>query len=592
MFIAEEMDRAFLKKSKLNEIPAISQTIAITVSKYVRNRQLHHPIPVEESLESFCIPELLVNPWTFVIVRWQNDMREANGSFDLEVLGYIRSSDLLWRLQKLSDKGERLLWRNSFLQQAPIGLYRGNRQPLEHAGDYLAKADHNPLNAVFERCTITLEQTEAALQNRMHLFHLLNNLKQDFFKRRRSDRPLFWWESLDRLGLGSSSDKAQLQQKHADLLYLQTPSAMLEDTLSFRACTKFATMSRDRVELINTWLNCEELLLRFRLQTCWNAQLLMTWARAVSEFLKSDDEKKSGEYSLRFGYDWQWMSINKIGSNEVRDQLRTLHPTATSWLIIPFEQALDLVRNRRVCLYRGSAYVPITMIVDLVCADFRHSLHETVVRNNREPIPAKPAVNEDSRFYRLWQNWRASWATVSGFDSDGKSVASKGLFPRNEYNSALQFLMSKDQRVPQCQSAIVRAFHGPDHPGRWAIGSFAQGIGVTEVQIKNVFAGKFRAKFTAKGRTNTDAEVKQALADIAWNWKKKNKGPSCMTLITARRCPHYDRLHKADPATATVHRAMEICRSKVLNANQLASLNKKNNLPTSPLQLMHLAFSE
>jgi DNA primase large subunit len=55
-------------------------------------------------------------------------------------------------------------------------------------------------------------------------------------------------------------------------------------------------------------------------------------------------------------------------------------------LQLPFAQALELIRHRKVYLRRGYAYVPKSELVTIVCGSFRAALSEALVVCMHSPV--------------------------------------------------------------------------------------------------------------------------------------------------------------------------------------------------------------
>ncbi|KAL7646441.1 UNVERIFIED_CONTAM: hypothetical protein RMT77_003354 [Armadillidium vulgare] len=187
---------------------------------------------------------------------------------------------------------------------------------------------------------------------------------------------------------------------------------------------------------------------------------------------------------------------------------------------VPFVEALELVRNRKVFLKKGFAYVPSSDLVTLVSAVFRSKLSQALTATYK----ALPQIENDERLYSL-QDFDKRY-TGSDY-SQKKSASGQQITPE-----MLNHLSTTS--FPLCMRHMheyLNTHHHLKHGGRMQYGLFLKAAG-----LKLEDALKFwRSHFTKN--MDVDKFEKQYAYNIRHNYGKEGKRTdytpySCMKIIT------------------------------------------------------------
>ncbi|KAM6956332.1 DNA primase large subunit [Aplochiton taeniatus] len=146
---------------------------------------------------------------------------------------------------------------------------------------------------------------------------------------------------------------------------------------------------------------------------------------------------------------------------------------------VPFQDALDLVRTRKVYLKAGYVYIPHQDIVSIVLNDFRTRLSKALALTAR----SLPAVQSDERLQPLLNH--LSHAYVGQDYSIQKSVGKISL-------EQIDPLSGKS--FPLCMRQLHRSLrenHHLRHGGRMQYGLFLKGIGLTLDQALQFWRSEF-----------------------------------------------------------------------------------------------------
>ncbi|XP_052469082.1 DNA primase large subunit isoform X2 [Carassius gibelio] len=154
---------------------------------------------------------------------------------------------------------------------------------------------------------------------------------------------------------------------------------------------------------------------------------------------------------------------------------------------VPFQDALDLVRTRKVYLLAGNAYIPHHEIVTIVLNDFRTRLSKALAMTAR----SLPVVQSDERLQPLLSH--LSHAYVGQDYSIQKNIGKISL----EQIDALS-----GKSFPLCMRHLHKALrenHHLRHGGRMQYGLFLKGIGLTLEQALQFWRSEF-----VKGKVDAD----------------------------------------------------------------------------------------
>ncbi|XP_035255536.1 DNA primase large subunit [Anguilla anguilla] len=186
---------------------------------------------------------------------------------------------------------------------------------------------------------------------------------------------------------------------------------------------------------------------------------------------------------------------------------------------VPFQDALDLVRTRKVFLMAGYAYIAHQDIVTIVLNDFRTRLSKALALTAR----SLPVVQSDERLQPLLSH--LSHAYVGQDYSVQKNVGKISL----EQIDPLSL-----KAFPLCMRQLhgtLRAQHHLRHGGRMQYGLFLKGIGLTLDQALQFWRAEF-----VKGKVDADKFDKAYAYSIRHMFGKEGKRTdytpySCLKVI-------------------------------------------------------------
>ncbi|KAF6731524.1 DNA primase large subunit [Oryzias melastigma] len=186
---------------------------------------------------------------------------------------------------------------------------------------------------------------------------------------------------------------------------------------------------------------------------------------------------------------------------------------------VPFQDALDLVRGRKVYLKAGFAFVPHQEIVTIVLNDFRTQLSKALALTAR----SLPAVHSDERLHPLLNH--LSHAYLGQDYSIQKNVGKISL-------EQIDPLSGKS--FPLCMRQLHQALrenHHLRHGGRMQYGLFLKGIGISLEQALQFWRSEF-----IRGKVDADKFDKAYAYGIRHMYGKEGKRAdytpySCMKVI-------------------------------------------------------------
>ncbi|KAA0717910.1 DNA primase large subunit [Triplophysa tibetana] len=192
---------------------------------------------------------------------------------------------------------------------------------------------------------------------------------------------------------------------------------------------------------------------------------------------------------------------------------------ANEFYKVPFQDALDLVRSRKVYLLAGNAFIPHQEIVTIVLNDFRTRLSKALAMTAR----SLPAVQSDERLQPLLN--LLSHAYVGQDYSIQKNIGKISL-------EQIDALAAKS--FPLCKRHLHKALresHHLRHGGRMQYGLFLKGIGLTLEQALQFWRSEF-----IRGKVDADKFDKAYAYSIRHMFGKEGKRTdytpySCMKVI-------------------------------------------------------------
>uniref|UniRef100_A0A674E357 DNA primase large subunit n=1 Tax=Salmo trutta TaxID=8032 RepID=A0A674E357_SALTR len=200
-------------------------------------------------------------------------------------------------------------------------------------------------------------------------------------------------------------------------------------------------------------------------------------------------------------------------------EMHILLSNVSKTALVPFQDALDLVRTRKVYLKGGYVYIPHQDIVTIVLNDFRTRLSKALALTAR----SLPAVQSDERLQPLLNH--LSHAYVGQDYSIQKSIGKISL-------EQIDPLSAKS--YPLCMRQLHRGLrdsHHLRHGGRMQYGLFLKGIGLTLDQALQFWRSEF-----VKGKVDADKFDKAYAYSIRHMFGKEGKRTdytpySCMKVI-------------------------------------------------------------
>jgi len=185
---------------------------------------------------------------------------------------------------------------------------------------------------------------------------------------------------------------------------------------------------------------------------------------------------------------------------------------------VPWTEAVDLVRARRVLVKGGMAYIPSSELLSLVMGVFRAKLSHNLVLTCR----ALPVLEEDSRLVNMVQNLDKRYTGEDyGANKNSARVMPTEIDPLSKRNFPL--CMKNMQEV-------LNSTHHLKYKARLQYGLFLKGIGMTLEDALKFFRGEFTKHM------DLDKFEKEYAYGIRYNYgkegKKKNWQPfDCMKII-------------------------------------------------------------
>ncbi|XP_003926410.1 DNA primase large subunit [Saimiri boliviensis] len=195
---------------------------------------------------------------------------------------------------------------------------------------------------------------------------------------------------------------------------------------------------------------------------------------------------------------------------------------------IPFADALDLFRGRKVYLEDGFAYVPLKDIVAIILNEFRAKLSKALALTAR----SLPAVQSDERLQPLLNHLSHSYT-----GQDYSTQGNVGKISLDQIDS----LSTKS--FPPCMRQLHKALrenHHLRHGGRMQYGLFLKGIGLTLEQALQFWKQEF-----IKGKMDPDKFDKGYSYNIRHSFGKEGKRTdytpfSCLKIILSNPPSHGD----------------------------------------------------
>ena len=193
---------------------------------------------------------------------------------------------------------------------------------------------------------------------------------------------------------------------------------------------------------------------------------------------------------------------------------------------VPFEEVVDLIRQRRVYVKAGFAYVPQADLVSIVATRVRAFLSKQLSMHSR----AWPALREDEaeRLSTFLEGLATQYVGTDDYAENGNKSGVKV--------SVQDLPMLARRSMPLCMSNMYAKLvetHHLKHKARNQLGLFLKGIGLTLEESYQVWRGNF----TKDPAMNAEKWQKEYAYGIRYNYglegKRTNWSPhSCMRIIS------------------------------------------------------------
>ncbi|XP_041358851.1 DNA primase large subunit-like [Gigantopelta aegis] len=264
-----------------------------------------------------------------------------------------------------------------------------------------------------------------------------------------------------------------------------------------------------------------------RLAYCRSEELRRWFLQQELDLFRYRFLRESAETSQTF------MKLNNLNytpipekeKDEVLDGLRNARPDKTAktelteFFKVPFTEALDLVRARKVFLQQGYAYVPRDDLISILLSVYRTHLSHALALTCR----ALPHLEEDDRLLPMLCGLSKRYL--------GQDYANRKSVVGEVTADMLDMLCKKS--YPLCMQELhqsVRSNHHLRHGGRQQYGLFLKGIGLSLDEAMKFW----RTEFTKL--LDVDKFDKQYSYNIRHNYGKEGKRTnytpySCMKII-------------------------------------------------------------
>ena len=233
----------------------------------------------------------------------------------------------------------------------------------------------------------------------------------------------------------------------------------------------------------------------------------------------------------------RYEAISREEASELQDKLQEMARCRAAWYKedavssedrrehykVPFEEVIDLIRQRRVFVRAGFAYVPQTDLVSIVATRVRAHLSKQLSMHAR----AWPALREEEqeRLAGFLESLATQYIGTDDYtDAKAGSKASVADLP-----------MLAKRSMPLCMSNMHTKLvetHHLKHKARTQFGLFLKGIGLTVEESYQVW----RSNFTKDPAMNAEKWQKEYAYGIRYNYglegKRTNWTPhSCQRII-------------------------------------------------------------
>ena len=237
-------------------------------------------------------------------------------------------------------------------------------------------------------------------------------------------------------------------------------------------------------------------------------------------------------------------------------------PASSVFYKIPFEEALELVRNRRVFLENGYCYCSANEMFTIIAAKFRLDLSRMLANL----FNALPHLDENNRltpiFERIYGNLVKARKSNRAEQEGNKEAITPEMIDELSVND-----------FPPCMRnthELLRLNHHLKHYGRLYYGLFLKGIGLSLEDALTFFRDEFIQNMTP------DRFAKSYSYNIQYNYGKLGKRVN----LSGYKCLKIQ--NENPPTTGDAHG----CPFKHYDANNLAKMLKKHSVDEENSQLI------
>ncbi|NP_001407374.1 DNA primase large subunit isoform 6 [Mus musculus] len=291
-----------------------------------------------------------------------------------------------------------------------------------------------------------------------------------------------------------AGDQRNASYPHSLQFYLQPPTENI-------SLTEFENLAFDRVKLLKAIEN-----------------LGVSYVKGTEQYQsKLEAEIRKLKFSYRISDEEKTLREQDIMASS--PSLSGIKLESESVYKVPFADALDLFRGRKVYLEDGFAYVPLKDIVAIILNEFRATLSKALALTAR----SLPAVQSDERLQPLLNHLSHSYT-----GQDYSTQKNTGKISLDQIDS----LSTKS--FPPCMRQLHKALrenHHLRHGGRMQYGLFLKGIGLTLEQALQFWKQEF-----IRGKMDPDKFDKGYSYNIRHSFGKEGKRTdytpfSCMKII-------------------------------------------------------------
>lgn len=335
----------------------------------------------------------------------------------------------------------------------------------------------------------------------------------------------FYDTALDRLTVLRAIYNSGIQYKRGSDMYVKTVSTAIKDHLPLRpnVLEESENNLKSKVEERRKDHVSHFLL---RLAYCRTEEARKWFCECEKELFRirlEENQSEINEFLVKNNLKYEEVSEEDAAEMEqlIRDSSQIFaNKEKISVYKVPFIEALELVRHRKVYIADGIAYVPHTELVSILTGLFRAQLSKSLLKCAR----TLPAIADDERIMTILRE-----LTTSYLGDDFSNTKLEGQVTSEQLPQ-----LSKTS-FPPCMRNIYEHFteqHHIKHGARLQFCLFLKGMGLTMENVRTYFRQEFCKKMDSEsyGKSGHDYMVRHLFGKEG---KRSEKTPyNCMKLIT------------------------------------------------------------